>query len=210
MADDAPFLVPVVIDETSDAAARVPDRFREVQWMRLSVKDTPATLAVRVGKLLDRSVSQGGSRKASVGGTKTLARSATKQGPMWKAAAASTREAGGGRLGDAGDVERHSGKPRGGGRAAAEGDGACAVTGDPRWPTQHGTVATGDLRTAPGRHRSVSPRPKRGRGARHGRSDLCAFYRTQSQGTAQSRLSPRARHRRAHAPQGPTLRDNLM
>ncbi len=30
MADDAPFLFPVVIDEATDAAARVPDRFREV------------------------------------------------------------------------------------------------------------------------------------------------------------------------------------
>ena len=45
MADDAPFLFPVVIDETSDAAARVPDKFRDVQWTRLSVKDTPETLA---------------------------------------------------------------------------------------------------------------------------------------------------------------------
>ncbi len=52
MADDAPFLFPVVIDDTSDAAARVPDKFREVQWTRLSVKDTPETLAKRVARLL--------------------------------------------------------------------------------------------------------------------------------------------------------------
>ena len=52
MADDAPFLFPVVIDDTSDAAARVPDRFRDVQWTRLNVKDTPETLAKRVAKLL--------------------------------------------------------------------------------------------------------------------------------------------------------------
>ncbi|MDO8543813.1 MAG: TIR domain-containing protein [Opitutaceae bacterium] len=52
MADDAPFLFPVVIDDTSDATARVPDRFREVQWTRLNVKDTPETLADRVVKLL--------------------------------------------------------------------------------------------------------------------------------------------------------------
>ena len=32
MAEDVPFLVPVVIDHTKDASARVPDRFREVQW----------------------------------------------------------------------------------------------------------------------------------------------------------------------------------
>ena len=52
MADDEPFLFPVVIDDTSDAAARVPDRFREVQWTRLNVKDTPETLSKRVARLL--------------------------------------------------------------------------------------------------------------------------------------------------------------
>lgn len=35
MADDYPFLVPVVIDNTGEATARVPDHFRERQWSRL-------------------------------------------------------------------------------------------------------------------------------------------------------------------------------
>jgi len=35
MADDRPFLVPVVIDSTREDTARVPDRFREFQWIRL-------------------------------------------------------------------------------------------------------------------------------------------------------------------------------
>src|SRR6478609_3638126 len=35
MADDQAFLLPVVIDATLDANARVPDRFRERQWSRL-------------------------------------------------------------------------------------------------------------------------------------------------------------------------------
>ncbi len=52
MDDDLPFLLPVVIDETTDAGAFVPDKFRAVQWTRLSVKDTPESLAARVGKLL--------------------------------------------------------------------------------------------------------------------------------------------------------------
>jgi tetratricopeptide (TPR) repeat protein len=52
LADDHPFLFPVVIDDTPDATARVPERFREVQWTRLNVKDTPETLAARVAKLL--------------------------------------------------------------------------------------------------------------------------------------------------------------
>ena len=52
MADDAAFLFPVVIDDTPDGTARVPDKFRDVQWTRLNVKDTPETLAARVTKLL--------------------------------------------------------------------------------------------------------------------------------------------------------------
>ena len=35
MADDHVFLLPVVIDKTTDAGARVPDRFRAVQWLRV-------------------------------------------------------------------------------------------------------------------------------------------------------------------------------
>jgi TIR domain len=35
MAESKPFLLPVVIDGTTDANALVPERFREVQWTRL-------------------------------------------------------------------------------------------------------------------------------------------------------------------------------
>lgn len=35
MADDHVFLLPVVIDETPESGARVPERFRSVQWLRL-------------------------------------------------------------------------------------------------------------------------------------------------------------------------------
>ena len=52
ISDDHPFLFPVVIDDTTDAAARVPDRFRETQWTRLNVKETPESLATRVAQLL--------------------------------------------------------------------------------------------------------------------------------------------------------------
>jgi tetratricopeptide (TPR) repeat protein len=51
MADDAPFLFPVAIDATSERVARVPDRFREVQWMRLE-KDSPEAIARRAAKVL--------------------------------------------------------------------------------------------------------------------------------------------------------------
>jgi TolB-like protein/Tfp pilus assembly protein PilF len=52
MADDASFLIPVVIDDTPDAIARVPDRFREVQWTRLPEGATPAAFTKRILHLL--------------------------------------------------------------------------------------------------------------------------------------------------------------
>jgi TolB-like protein len=47
MADDHVFLLPVVIDKTVEAGARVPDRFRAVQWLRLpDGQPTPALEAL--------------------------------------------------------------------------------------------------------------------------------------------------------------------
>jgi len=52
LADDQAFLLPMVIDDTSQASARVPDRFRERQWSRLSGEETPAAFAQRANRLL--------------------------------------------------------------------------------------------------------------------------------------------------------------
>jgi len=52
MAADQAFLLPIVIDDTGDAVARVPDRFREVQWTRLPGGETPPAFAERVARLL--------------------------------------------------------------------------------------------------------------------------------------------------------------
>lgn len=52
MADDAPFLFPIVVGDVSDASARVPDKFREVQWTRVRLDESPAELAGRMAKLL--------------------------------------------------------------------------------------------------------------------------------------------------------------
>ena len=52
MADDTPFLFPVVIDDTPDAIARVPDKFRAVQWTRLPAGEAPPAFCQRVGALL--------------------------------------------------------------------------------------------------------------------------------------------------------------
>jgi len=52
MADDVPFLVPVVIDAMSDANARTPDKFRDVQWTRLPGGEASASFVTRVRRLL--------------------------------------------------------------------------------------------------------------------------------------------------------------
>lgn len=52
MADDEPFLLPVMIDDTSEAAARVPDRFRERQWTRLAGGLARTEFVERVKRLL--------------------------------------------------------------------------------------------------------------------------------------------------------------
>ena len=53
MADDAAFLLPVVIDATTDASARVPEKFRTVQWTRLPSGETSDAFALRVKALLE-------------------------------------------------------------------------------------------------------------------------------------------------------------
>ncbi len=52
MADDQAFLMPVVIDATAEATARVPDRFRERQWSRLAGGESATAFAERLLRLL--------------------------------------------------------------------------------------------------------------------------------------------------------------
>jgi tetratricopeptide (TPR) repeat protein len=52
MASDRRFIVPVVIDETSAAHARIPDRFHEYQWMKLPVGEVTPQFIERVSNLL--------------------------------------------------------------------------------------------------------------------------------------------------------------
>jgi TIR domain-containing protein len=52
MAHNAPFVLPIVIDETAEAEASIPDAFRRVQWTRLA-RGVPSTEFVeRVTRLL--------------------------------------------------------------------------------------------------------------------------------------------------------------
>ena len=52
MAHDAVFLVPVVVDGTREADARVPEEFLRAQWTRLPGGETPPAFAHRVRQLL--------------------------------------------------------------------------------------------------------------------------------------------------------------
>jgi tetratricopeptide (TPR) repeat protein len=53
MATARAFLLPVVIDETRDAEAHVPDEFRDVQWTRLADAEGVEKFCVRARALLD-------------------------------------------------------------------------------------------------------------------------------------------------------------
>ncbi len=55
MADNTPFLVPIVIDDTKDTAALVPAEFKAVQWTKLAGGEAPPAFAQRVKKMLDGS-----------------------------------------------------------------------------------------------------------------------------------------------------------
>jgi TolB-like protein/cytochrome c-type biogenesis protein CcmH/NrfG len=57
MAEQKPFLVPVVIDGTGDTEAIVPEAFRAVQWTRLPGGETPPALVERIKRLLSAEIS---------------------------------------------------------------------------------------------------------------------------------------------------------
>jgi predicted ATPase len=52
LADDHAFLLPVLIDETAEQSARVPDKFRERQWTRLIGGDISPAFVERLRRLL--------------------------------------------------------------------------------------------------------------------------------------------------------------
>ncbi len=58
MSERVAFLVPVVIDDTGDAEADVPEAFRAVQWTRLDAGETSPAFVARVSQLLSPSEPQ--------------------------------------------------------------------------------------------------------------------------------------------------------
>ena len=57
MAQQKPFLVPVVVDGTRDQEAFVPDAFKAVQWTRLPRGETPLAFVERIKRLLSPELS---------------------------------------------------------------------------------------------------------------------------------------------------------
>jgi TolB-like protein/Tfp pilus assembly protein PilF len=66
MAEQKPFLVPVVVDSTTDRDAIVPDPFRAVQWTRLPNGETPPGFVERVRRLLSPESKTASSPRAGV------------------------------------------------------------------------------------------------------------------------------------------------
>ena len=62
MSERKAFLVPVVVDGTSERGAAVPQKFREVQWTRLPGGETPSSFVERVAALLGARAGAAGSR----------------------------------------------------------------------------------------------------------------------------------------------------
>lgn len=52
LADDQTFLLPLLIDETPEAAARVPDAFRARQWMHVTGPERLAGVVTNIGRVL--------------------------------------------------------------------------------------------------------------------------------------------------------------
>ena len=52
MADDQTFFLPVILDDTAEPTARVPDKFRERQWSRLHDDESMGKFALRVHQIL--------------------------------------------------------------------------------------------------------------------------------------------------------------
>jgi TolB-like protein len=81
MADDKPFLVPVVIDGTRDHDARVPEQFRSVQWTSVRAGEIAADFIERIRQLL----------RTTTAPTQTRAESGASFAPRMRSASSTQR-----------------------------------------------------------------------------------------------------------------------
>jgi TolB-like protein/tetratricopeptide (TPR) repeat protein len=89
MAGDRAFLLPVVIDGTSDLQARVPEKFREVQWTRLPQGANTDAFVEHVRRLLSGELSRGPSGTAPLAARVSAASATPKPVPAsWRSKAA--------------------------------------------------------------------------------------------------------------------------
>jgi TolB-like protein/Tfp pilus assembly protein PilF len=73
MAEKKAFLVPVVVDDTSERSPSVPEKFRELQWTRLPGGETPPAFVERIQRLLAPEPSITPAKQASVSSGSTKA-----------------------------------------------------------------------------------------------------------------------------------------
>ena len=87
MAENKPFFVPVILDDTAEQHANVPDAFRTRQWSRLSDDKSISTFAERIAKLVDprASSSTNAPGAAPVLGLDDIPRGAHKPGATTRA-----------------------------------------------------------------------------------------------------------------------------
>ena len=52
IADAVPFILPIALDETDETEAKVPDKFKEVQWTRLTAERALPELTERMVRLV--------------------------------------------------------------------------------------------------------------------------------------------------------------
>jgi TolB-like protein len=81
MAHTRAFLVPIVIDGTSERGASVPEKFHELQWTRLPGGETPPTFVERIRRLLVPEASPDELAAASAGATTAPASTTSPRPP---------------------------------------------------------------------------------------------------------------------------------
>src|SRR6185312_10367139 len=85
MADDHVFLLPVVIDGTTEAGARVPDKFRAVQWLRAPDGQPTAALEALCRRLVSGEPAKGSARNAAAAAEPPPVRPAQPRSPDFPA-----------------------------------------------------------------------------------------------------------------------------
>jgi TolB-like protein/tetratricopeptide (TPR) repeat protein len=82
MAEQKPFLVPVVVDGTGDQEAFVPDAFRAVQWTRLPGGETPPAFVERITRLLSPELSPMSAVSGATAALREPARASRRSQPV--------------------------------------------------------------------------------------------------------------------------------